>query len=240
MIERRPPDWCGQTASVEQTRKAGEVIAHHCRAGDLIALMGELGAGKTQLVKGLARGLGLDEHAVASPTFVMVQEYHEPAGKRRTAGDGLVLVHVDAYRVRSLEELESMGWQPGALRAGGEMRRGAVVALEWADRLGELLGEDYLQIELAHEEPDCRSICMIGFESWAERLRDLGAELDRVVQRPQKDWAKCPICSKPASPHTAEFPFCSRQCKMIDLGRWLDGRYVISRPIEQRDLEEGQ
>lgn len=53
MIERRTPDWCGQTASVEQTRAVGEAIAHHCRPGDLIALMGELGAGKTQLVKGL-------------------------------------------------------------------------------------------------------------------------------------------------------------------------------------------
>lgn len=239
MIERRPPDWCGQTTSAQQTRAVGQILARHCRAGDLLALTGELGAGKTQLVKGLARGLGLDEHAVASPTFVMVQEYHQKKGEE-AANPGLVLVHVDAYRVRSLQDLESMGWQPEAWQAGGELRQGAVLALEWADRLGGLLGEDYLQIELSHAATDGREICMIGFASWAQRLREFRGELDRVVQKPQADWAPCPVCAKAASVHTAEFPFCSPRCKMIDLGRWLDERYVISRPLEQRDLEEGR
>jgi tRNA threonylcarbamoyladenosine biosynthesis protein TsaE len=228
----RPADWCGQSASVEQTMAVGATIGRHCRAGDLVALIGELGAGKTQLVRGMARGMGLDERAVASPTFVIMQEYRRD--------EAVVLVHVDAYRIRAIEELESMGWQPESLRPGGELRGGAVVALEWADRLGELLGEDYLQIELAHEQENARSICISGFDGWEARVGELGRELDEVVGKPPASWPPCPVCSKPSNPQTAEYPFCSPQCKMIDLGRWLDGRYVISRPLEQRDLEEGQ
>jgi len=115
-----------------------------------------------------------------------------------------------------------------------------VVAVEWAERLGEVLGEDYLQVELSHEEPNGRGICVTGFGSWEKRARALSADLDRVVERPQRDWAPCPICGRPANPHTTEYPFCSPQCRMIDLGRWLDGRYMISSPAEQRDLEEGR
>ena len=64
-----------QTTSVEQTVQLGEAIGKCCKPGDIIALQGELGAGKTQLVRGLAQGMGLNPRQVSSPTFVMVQEY---------------------------------------------------------------------------------------------------------------------------------------------------------------------
>ena len=52
--------------------------------------------------------------------------------------------------------------------------------------------------------------------------------------------SKCPICSEPTDPEREHFPFCSKRCRKIDLGRWLNENYVISRPIEQSDLEEGE
>jgi endogenous inhibitor of DNA gyrase (YacG/DUF329 family) len=51
---------------------------------------------------------------------------------------------------------------------------------------------------------------------------------------------KCPICDKPVEPAAEYFPFCSERCQKIDLGKWLDGKYQISRPVEQSDLEEGE
>jgi endogenous inhibitor of DNA gyrase (YacG/DUF329 family) len=52
--------------------------------------------------------------------------------------------------------------------------------------------------------------------------------------------AKCPICQAPAAPGSPSFPFCSPRCKLIDLGKWIKGDYVISRPVEQKDLEAGE
>lgn len=51
---------------------------------------------------------------------------------------------------------------------------------------------------------------------------------------------KCPICKTPVGQDVKTFPFCSDRCKQIDLGKWLDGKYIISRPVEQSDLEEGE
>ena len=122
-----------QTTSVEQTVQLGEAIGKCCKPGDIIALQGELGAGKTQLVRGIAQGLGLNPRQVSSPTFVMVQEYERPEDQQE--GDKYmitVLVHIDAYRIGSPDELESIGWTG----QGEELRENAVVAIEWATLIG--------------------------------------------------------------------------------------------------------
>ncbi|MCC7409455.1 MAG: tRNA (adenosine(37)-N6)-threonylcarbamoyltransferase complex ATPase subunit type 1 TsaE, partial [Phycisphaeraceae bacterium] len=151
-----PPDWQGRTTSVDATQALGRLFARHVRAGDLIALRGQLGAGKTQWVRGLAAGLGANPATVSSPTFVMVQEHDLPVPD---AASARVLVHIDAYRLRSIEDLESTGWDPSTLEPGGELRRQAVVVVEWADRLGELLGNDHLALELSHtQEDDARDV----------------------------------------------------------------------------------
>lgn len=93
--------------------------------GELIALVGELGAGKTQFVKGLARGLGVeDEEIVTSPTFKLVNLYNE-------GGMEMPLYHVDAYRLTRGSEAWDLGLEE-AIEAG------AVAAVEWADRLADL------------------------------------------------------------------------------------------------------
>ena len=107
-----------QTDSAEETVELGKRLALRFEVGDCIALVGELGAGKTVLVRGLAVGLGVaDERLVSSPTYVLVQEY---AGRVR-------LYHVDLYRLTAAEdELADLGIE--------EMLADGVVVIEWADR----------------------------------------------------------------------------------------------------------
>jgi tRNA threonylcarbamoyladenosine biosynthesis protein TsaE len=213
----------------------GAAVGQACRAGDLIALVGELGAGKTQLVRGLARGLGLDERMVSSPTFVMVQEYTSDQPTIDPQAPAL-LVHVDAYRITTLEQLESIGWDPSTLLPGGEMRQQAVVAVEWADRLAELAEAEHLRIELTHRDEQQRDVMLTGRGAWAGRLAALRSSLEAALglRRP------CPICRKPVAAEDEHFPFCSSRCRQVDLGKWFTGQYAITRPIEHSDLEEDQ
>lgn len=98
----------------------------------VVALIGPLGAGKTEWVKGLAEGLGVDPKLVASPTFVIASEY---PGRRR-------LAHVDLYRIESEAELEATGFVD-------LLAPGTVVAVEWADRFPEALPADRIEVRLA-------------------------------------------------------------------------------------------
>ena len=68
----------------------------------------------------------------------------------------------------------------------------------------------------------------------------MGAMAKPTNTKAGPETTKCPICGDPASPEDHGYPFCSPRCRQIDLGRWLDGRYVISRPVEQSDLDEGE
>lgn len=88
-----------ETQSVEQTEKLGASLGKLLFEGDFLALTGDLGAGKTAFTRGIARGLGMDE-LITSPTFTIINEYHDP----------VALAHMDAYRLKSLEELENIGF----------------------------------------------------------------------------------------------------------------------------------
>jgi len=114
------------------TRRVGERLAGLVRGGDAIALVGELGAGKTTLVAGLVAGLG--GGAAASPTFSLVNEY--PAGR-------LVVWHVDLYRLERAAELPELGLDDVV----GDPR--GICVIEWADRF-DVLPADHLRIELAY------------------------------------------------------------------------------------------
>jgi tRNA threonylcarbamoyladenosine biosynthesis protein TsaE len=123
------------TQSEDETVAMARELAAELKAGDVLLLSGQLGAGKTAFVRGLADGLGIDPEEVSSPTFTLVHEYR---------GGRLTLYHADLYRLEKVatEELglEEMGVSDG------------VLAIEWPDRLAhELSGARGIQIEIVDE-----------------------------------------------------------------------------------------
>lgn len=122
--------------SVASTREFGKRLGQCCEGGELIALIGELGAGKTQLVKGIAAGCEIeDPTAVNSPTFVIHQQYR---GR-------LIVNHLDAYRLTGHADLVALGYEEII-----QMNR-AITVLEWADRVAAVLPADRLTIEIQIE-----------------------------------------------------------------------------------------
>lgn len=164
------PCWELASRGVEETVTVGEVVGRHAGPGDLIALVGELGTGKTQFVRGIARGMGIAPDQVSSPTFVVVQEYAAPDGDR-------VLVHMDAYRLKRCEDVESIGWTGHR----SELQQGAVVAVEWADHVGEDLGPDVLEIRLQHEALATRFMTLVPNGAWLQRMPTVWAEVQTCV-----------------------------------------------------------
>lgn len=147
-----------ESGSMEQTLALGAAVGRVCRAGDVVALIGELGAGKTQFVRGMAQGMGLDPRQVSSPTFVIAQEYADDDERR-------VLVHIDAYRLHSGDELASLGWSG----AGGDLPEDAVLAVEWADRVADALGGDRLEVRIDHA-PGGRKLTLTPYGTWLARM----------------------------------------------------------------------
>lgn len=127
-------------ASQAETASLGKAIGRTARGGDVVALIGDLGAGKTTLVKGIAAGTGADPASVCSPTFVLVHRY---PGR-------IPLIHADLYRMRSEAEAEGAG-----LHELFDDR--SLIAVEWADRIPGLLPVDRLELRLAHENAAARA-----------------------------------------------------------------------------------
>ena len=157
-----------RTDRADDTRAVGAAIAPLLRPRDAIVLTGELGAGKTTFVQGVATGLGAEEH-VASPTFTLVREY--------TSGR-VPLAHVDIYRLERVQDVLDL--------ALDEIEDGdRVLLVEWGDAVEDLLADELLRIELTTADPssDARRVAVSARgRSWAERWDDL----ERAVE-PWKD-----------------------------------------------------
>lgn len=119
------------------TERLGAAIAAQVSPGVVIGLTGPLGAGKTRLVKAIARNLGVPEGAVSSPTFVLVHEY----------SGGLPVFHFDAYRLGDAAEFEALG-------AYEYFQAGGVCLVEWADRVAPCLPEDAWSVRSVHDHRD--------------------------------------------------------------------------------------
>lgn len=124
-----------RTTSAEQTAQAGRELATLLRAGDLVALQGDLGAGKTCLIQGIAEALGVTE-VVNSPTFVLLNIYEGRGGLR--------VYHFDLYRLATSEELEDIGALEFFHDPAG------ISLVEWAERVPELLPAQRWDVRLAH------------------------------------------------------------------------------------------
>jgi tRNA threonylcarbamoyladenosine biosynthesis protein TsaE len=121
----------------EDTREFGLEFAKRLKAGDIVALIGDLGTGKTTLTKYIAEGLGVTDR-ITSPTFTIVSEYH--TGR-------LPLYHFDVYRLESSEELFETG-------AEEYFDAGGVCIIEWADQIAEILPDDTICIFLEYGEKE--------------------------------------------------------------------------------------
>jgi tRNA threonylcarbamoyladenosine biosynthesis protein TsaE len=119
-------------ADADSTRAAGVALGAVLAAGDAVALVGDLGAGKTTFAQGVAAGAGVAA-AVTSPTFALVNEY---AGRVR-------MVHADLYRIERPRELDEIGLDE-------HLRSDAVVVVEWADRF-PVMPRDHIRVELTHD-----------------------------------------------------------------------------------------
>lgn len=128
--------------SVEETQKLGRDLAALLREGDFVALFGELGSGKTTLAQSIMKALGVKEHYLISPTFVLVREYE---GKFK-------IFHFDLYRLNYLEELLDLGYEDYFYSPKG------VTLVEWAQKVEEFLPTDYFKIELAGKTENSRVI----------------------------------------------------------------------------------
>jgi tRNA threonylcarbamoyladenosine biosynthesis protein TsaE len=130
------------THSEDETAAAGRTLAARLGAGDVVLLFGDLGAGKTAFVKGLAEGLGAGRDAVTSPTFTLMQEYR---------GGQLTVFHVDLYRLDDPREIDDLGLD--------EIAADGVLAIEWAEKLPRPpAGAVHVRIE--HGAGDTRTITL--------------------------------------------------------------------------------
>ena len=137
-----------RTASEEETIALGERLARELPARQIVLLIGQLGAGKTTLAKGIVKGLGAAQpEEVSSPTFTLVHEY----------GEGGRVYHVDLYRLDELRELATLGLED-------LFEREAVVLIEWGERFPEILPEDRTEIRICvgHNEEREVSVTRLG------------------------------------------------------------------------------
>lgn len=210
--------------SVEETAALAARIATIVRAGDVLALDGPMGAGKTTFVRALARAMGVDTAGVSSPTFVMVNEYDNPNGPD--------LVHVDAYRLSGSEDLDLLGWDTVT-----DPHEKTVLVIEWPGKIADeiaRLGDRVATIRIEPTGEESRLFHVDLPNSW--RTRD-GAERLGVGGRVD---TTCPMTGRAVSADSPTWPFADERARMADLYRWMSGQYSITRSIEEADLEQGE
>lgn len=151
-----------KTSSARETEAVGEHLGSLARRGDVFCLFGNLGAGKTCLARGIARGLGVEDY-VTSSTFTLINEYQ---GR-------LPLFHMDVYRLEGPEELEDLGYEEYFYGDG-------VTVLEWPERVMDLLPEERLDIHISAVEED-NNTRLVTLEGRGEKYDHLVRELTARV-----------------------------------------------------------
>lgn len=133
-----------KTNNAKETEQLGRLIGESLIGGEIIAMTGDLGAGKTTMTKSIAKGLNIDEH-ITSPTFTIVNEY-----------DGrLKLFHFDVYRIGDIEEMYDIGYEE-------YFYSGGVCIIEWANLIEEILPKNTINIEIYSLDENKREIMITG------------------------------------------------------------------------------
>jgi tRNA threonylcarbamoyladenosine biosynthesis protein TsaE len=156
-----------QSKSASETIRIGRKIGRILQPGDVIALVGELGAGKTQLIKGLAAGTGVrSPRYVSSPSFTLINEYEGRSP----------FYHIDLYRLETEKEAQELGLEEYFTGRG-------MTAIEWADKIPSLLPREILWINIDYTGKNTRSIEIIPKGQRYEELLDRFRMLDCNMQR---------------------------------------------------------
>jgi tRNA threonylcarbamoyladenosine biosynthesis protein TsaE len=137
------------TFSEEETIGLARTFAQRLERGDVVALRGELGTGKTRFVKGVSAAFGAVDH-VSSPSFVILNRYEGRDRERRE----LYLYHLDLYRVKSIEEIYDIGYEEFVYGDG-------ITLIEWAEQLGELLPQKRYEVCFSYGEKDSQRLISI-------------------------------------------------------------------------------
>lgn len=145
----------------QETERIGSLLGTMLIPGDVIALAGELGSGKTTLVRGLAQGMGFLSEEISSPSFTLVNEYQGP----------LPLFHIDLYRLGDVRELHEIGYEEYISEAG-------VAVIEWADRIRNAIPNESLWITLQYQSEESREIVM---QPQGDRYEKMIEELQKKV-----------------------------------------------------------
>ena len=155
------------SGSVEETQAFGERLGRALRPGDVVALYGELGSGKTTLIQGIAQGLDRNPETIKSPTFVLMREY-PPGPTRAGAGGEVPLVHIDGYRLEGPPAVASLDieliFSPHK-----------ITMIEWAERFAGLLPDERLEVHLEHVSTNRRRIRLIFSDPRFRELISAGA-----------------------------------------------------------------
>src|SRR3989344_644133 len=142
-----------ETNSGKETKKLGEILARELvkikteKTALVLAFSGELGAGKTTFVQGLAKGLGIKEK-IKSPTFLIVKNY-----KLKTKNHKL-FIHIDAYRLKKPQDILSLGWR----EMSGDQKN--IIVIEWAKHIAKILPKNHIDINFKHISENKRKITL--------------------------------------------------------------------------------
>lgn len=143
------------TNSPEETKELGKKIGKYLGSGDVVSLVGDLGAGKTHLVKGIALGLGVKDE-VNSPSYTLIHEY----------GGRVPLYHFDVYRLEELWQMEDLGYEEYFFGDG-------VCVIEWGDKISELLPSSYLRISIARPKTESSGKRVIILSGIGKRYKEI-------------------------------------------------------------------
>lgn len=162
------------TTSPEETRIVGAALAPTLLPGDVISLTGELGAGKTVLVQGVAAALGV-EHQVTSPSFTLVHEYD---------GARYPIVHLDVYRLNSIQEVLDLGFEE-------LLDPEAILVIEWGEAVSPLLPSRYLEVELRRADPENADRRSLVFRprgvDWVRKLQAMRSTAEALLDAASLD-----------------------------------------------------
>ena len=159
VLDERSLDFISHSEA--QTRRLGVRLGELLQGGDVICLVGELGAGKTCLAQGIGRGLGV-EGPITSPSFTLIKEYRQERAR-------LPLYHIDLYRIEDSNEALALGLEEYFYGEG-------ICVVEWADRVPEALPAEHLWIELCYIDETKRSLLM---KAVGKRYEELLREFKR-------------------------------------------------------------